>query len=87
METKSEKHGLSWLNLIKKCRIYIVKFWTRPTPSSNSFNFMQFSKKNWQNHMLAPPQGGPRGNPASATRNGTILINFLTKNSIFNEID
>ena len=32
----------------------------------NSFNFMQFFGKFWQNRMLAPP---PRGNPGSATGN------------------
>ena len=33
-------------------------------PGPNSFNFMQFIGKIWQNLMLAPP---PRGNTGSAT--------------------
>ena len=36
----------------------------RAPPGPNSFNFMQFIGKIWQNRMLALP---PRGNPGSAT--------------------
>ena len=46
----------------------------RPPPppgGPNSFNFMQFFGKIWQNRMLAPPleswRPPPRGNPGSAT--------------------
>ena len=43
----------------------------RPPNDQNSFNFMQFWGKIWQNRMLAPPPGGlaspPWGNPGSAT--------------------
>ena len=64
-------------------RIYIVKFWTLAPPlprGPNSFNFIQFFGKIWQNHVLAPPGGlapPPRGNPGSATGNASYWNAFL----------
>ena len=41
-----------------------------PTGGPNSFSFMQFLGKFWQNRMLAPPgelMPPPQGNPGSTT--------------------
>ena len=47
-----------------------------PPGGPNSFNFMQFFGKIWQNRMLVPPgelAPPPRGNPGSATACSSIL--------------
>ena len=63
--------------LMKQWRIYIVKFWTRPPPGPNSFNFMQFLGKFGKIICWRPPTGElappPRGNPGSATVKDTFL--------------
>ena len=47
----------------------IASLWRIPPGNPNSFNFMQFLGKIWQNRMLVPRGVGapPRGNPRSAT--------------------
>ena len=48
----------------------------RPSRGPNSFNFMQFFGRFWQNRVLAPPSPGwvplPQGNPESATELFTL---------------
>ena len=72
-----------YLGIFKKkdCSYLLHSLWTISSGGSkggarnahprgpNSFNFMQFFGKIWQNRMLAPPGGlvpPPRGNPGSA---------------------
>ena len=56
-----------------------------PLGGPNSFNFMQFFGKIWQNHMLKPPGGlapPPRGNPGSTTeiyRSRSCIIGFVLR--------
>ena len=46
-------------------------------PGPNSFIFMQFLAKNWQNNPNLGIGAPPRENPGSVTENINILIKFI----------
>ena len=74
MTYRQVKNYISATTVAEQWRIYIVKFWMRPPPGPNSFNFMHFWGKFGKIVCWRPPPGElappPRGNPGSATADG-----------------